>query len=1063
MNDAGPVRIDELLAHRAWVRALARSLVLDESRADDLEQETWTRALGGPPADRRSLRAWLARVVRSAWIDSHRAESQRELREAAVARPDVAAPADVVAQLDLHRRVVQLAYELDEPYRTALLLRYFEGLSPRAIAARLAVPEETVRTRLRRALERMRARLDADSAGDRGAWCAALVPLALWTGGAAVKSSKAVTVGVVLTVLAGVTTTAVILSKKAASPNDPSVATAPAPAAAQRARSSEQPAAAAAPTPGEPAAGVLAGDVLAADGRPVARATIRAIKLGFTPDAERSPSSATAGDDGRFAFASLPDGDYTLDASAPGVGAAIVPRVRVAAAAQSRITIRLEPEVAVAGLVVAEEDGTPLAGATLTADAVESVALLYRQLEGGAVPTTSPRTSRTDDGGAFRLAPLLPGACTLTASAPGRIARTVTVRAPAERVAIPLPKGGAVRVAVTVLGDDLPKELLVAVFGVRDEQTYAVTGRETTVVVDGLAPGDREIRVRAAGHGLARFPVRVDAGRETVAPAIVLEAPVELRGVVCEAGTERPIEGAVVELAWVERYGTGSSYVRETTATTDASGAWRERVRAGEWHVAAAKHGYVKRAEDMDEDGVIVRVDAHAPAIALYLRPSPSIVGRVEYLDGSPAEGARVCVVALSQNTGLPESNTVGIWPDPDEVETARDGTFRISGAPVHQKYDLRAEWPAGERATVEDVVFQKDRLETEVRIRLERGAAGRVEGRVVDEAGRPVAGALLSIARRTVATDAEGRFRSDNLAAGSVAIVAGAVGYATRGVPGVEIEAGETTRVPDVVLRRRGISLHGRVTDAAGRPVAGVQIWTNLTLTDETIPLNGSPGGVGPDGAWFIDGPDAEGQPVQVYVSAPGFTHTSKTVDVVSDASLDFVLTRESTVTIPIGFDGAPPATVLVERRAERTWRGLDTKWDRDARTLTARGVEAGSGEFRVVADGYAPGGFQALIVPDGGAVTAKAVRLTAGGTLTGRLVDADGRPLVGVQVSLGDQFLHVDTVEDGRFRLEHVPAGRWTFSINGVPCPDGQPGPEFSASVEEGGTTDVAWRLPR
>lgn len=48
---------------------------------------------------------------------------------------------------------------LEEPFRTVVLLRYFEGLSVTAIAARLGTARATVRTRLFRGLARLRARL----------------------------------------------------------------------------------------------------------------------------------------------------------------------------------------------------------------------------------------------------------------------------------------------------------------------------------------------------------------------------------------------------------------------------------------------------------------------------------------------------------------------------------------------------------------------------------------------------------------------------------------------------------------------------------------------------------------------------------------------------------------------------------------------------------------------------------------------------------------------------------------------------------------------------------------
>ena len=49
--------------------------------------------------------------------------------------------------------------DLDEPYQTTMLLRFFEDLPPRVVAERMGVPVETVRTRTKRACETLRARL----------------------------------------------------------------------------------------------------------------------------------------------------------------------------------------------------------------------------------------------------------------------------------------------------------------------------------------------------------------------------------------------------------------------------------------------------------------------------------------------------------------------------------------------------------------------------------------------------------------------------------------------------------------------------------------------------------------------------------------------------------------------------------------------------------------------------------------------------------------------------------------------------------------------------------------
>ena len=66
---------------------------------------------------------------------------------------------------------------LGEPYGSVVWLRWFEGLSPSEIAARQGEPVKTIKTRLGRALQLLRSKLDGRPGG-RAAWLAALTPLA---------------------------------------------------------------------------------------------------------------------------------------------------------------------------------------------------------------------------------------------------------------------------------------------------------------------------------------------------------------------------------------------------------------------------------------------------------------------------------------------------------------------------------------------------------------------------------------------------------------------------------------------------------------------------------------------------------------------------------------------------------------------------------------------------------------------------------------------------------------------------------------------------------------------
>ncbi|MFO0984850.1 MAG: sigma factor [Planctomycetota bacterium] len=62
---APPALLETLLTHTPWLCALARGLLLDPERADDVVQQTWLVALERPPRTAHNLRAWLGAVARN--------------------------------------------------------------------------------------------------------------------------------------------------------------------------------------------------------------------------------------------------------------------------------------------------------------------------------------------------------------------------------------------------------------------------------------------------------------------------------------------------------------------------------------------------------------------------------------------------------------------------------------------------------------------------------------------------------------------------------------------------------------------------------------------------------------------------------------------------------------------------------------------------------------------------------------------------------------------------------------------------------------------------------------
>jgi RNA polymerase sigma factor (sigma-70 family) len=170
-------RHEDLLQHSLFVRRLAQSLVRDPHRAQDIAQDAMLVALERPMAG-ANLRSWLAGVTRNLARRSWRSEKRRRRHEAAVAP---AAPtetaADSVSRLETTARLVAAVLALEEPYRTTVLRRYFDDETSADIARSEGVSPATVRSRLKRALEKLRERMDRECGGRR-AWMAALLPMA---------------------------------------------------------------------------------------------------------------------------------------------------------------------------------------------------------------------------------------------------------------------------------------------------------------------------------------------------------------------------------------------------------------------------------------------------------------------------------------------------------------------------------------------------------------------------------------------------------------------------------------------------------------------------------------------------------------------------------------------------------------------------------------------------------------------------------------------------------------------------------------------------------------------
>jgi RNA polymerase sigma-70 factor (ECF subfamily) len=164
-------RNNQRLFRTAW------SILKDRSEAEEAVQDGYLKAFGaiGTFAGRSSLSTWLTRIVvnealarraraqkRSQLLNQESVVVLEEYREKLMAGSVTQSPEKALMRRQIAKLLETAIARLPDAFRPVFVLREIEGLSVEDTAEALQIPEETVKTRLFRARQRLQNELDPE-------------------------------------------------------------------------------------------------------------------------------------------------------------------------------------------------------------------------------------------------------------------------------------------------------------------------------------------------------------------------------------------------------------------------------------------------------------------------------------------------------------------------------------------------------------------------------------------------------------------------------------------------------------------------------------------------------------------------------------------------------------------------------------------------------------------------------------------------------------------------------------------------------------------------------------
>lgn len=767
-----------LLEEVGWVQALARRLVRDAGEAEDVAQEAVLAALRGARAEPSALRQWLGAVVRNLGRNARRRGGRRARVEGPLeTEPELPSTLELLERAATQRALVGALMELAEPYRSVLLLRYFQGLSNEDIARRTGVPASTVATRLARAHERLRSKWLAQNGGDRSTALAALAAFAEGLGEVA-----------------------------------------PAPAAS--------PSAAAGRALPRAAFGAFsaAGLVALLLGAGWFLRDTSHLRVAGAPETPRAGAVLLADP----APARSSSSTMSMDAPA-GALAAFLERGREALpATPSSPVCLLQPE-SIQGRVL-DLDGLPVAG-LVVCRVSPFVTSTYEPWVRRGAPTNECATSGED--GRFVLEARRLG--WFTATTPGWTTvlggelcagddETLLVVAPARAVGgvVTAADGRALAGVEVIL--EVPPQRLFALGTLLDVvqpiPRSATTDEQGAFAFDGAPRGD--LLVTALEDGFEPWSAELEDHEVNEALRIELQP-----------STLPSVSGRVVDTAGAPVAGASVS-LGQCIATSDATGAFRVSFDPAHRHGEPAAGSVLRAAREgvgHAQQEITLPGEGEPPLGVLLVLDGPAraLEGRVLDPRGEPVPGVEVFVLEDTPFGRAPFEGAPQAWGERSLeevlgariVHTSADGRFRIEGLTA-QSYRVQAlDRSRLIHATSAPIPAGTSSIE----LVLDRDSGGPLAGRVVDRAGQPVPEVRVYVSLREwwsgpgdrtsalaigegADTDADGRFALEGVASEGIFLRLEGESIVPELFRDVDSEP-ERTALELVVARRCTLQLH--------------------------------------------------------------------------------------------------------------------------------------------------------------------------------------------------------------------------------------------------------------